>query len=110
MTNAMIILMQSVKLMEAGLIGTTGRTFEITDSDGNMKTLMEPEPIHTFARWKDLGFRVKKGEHAVAKFMIWKGAEKQLKDENGNPLDETELRMFMKTACFFSPTQVEPMA
>ena len=109
MTNAMIILWESVRLMNEGKIGTTGRMFEIQDKDGNVQTLMEPEPIHTFARWKDLGYMVRKGEHAVAKFFIWKGAEKAKTDENGNELDEKELRMFMKASCFFSASQVEPM-
>lgn len=108
MTNAMIILMESVKLMEQGLIGTTGRTFTVQAEDGTEKVLQEPEAIHTFAHWKDLGFCVKKGEHAVAKFAIWKGAERTVKDENGNDTDEKTTRMFMKTACFFSAAQVEP--
>lgn len=109
MTNAMIIMMESVKLLEAGVIGSTGRTFTVTDADGSERVLQEPEPIHTFAHWKDLGFSVKKGEHAVAKFPIWKGAESVVKDEDGNETDEKKTRMFMKTACFFTAAQVERM-
>ena len=109
MTNAMIILMESVKLMEQGLIGSTGRSFTVQDVDGSERVLMEPEPIHTFAHWKDLGYCVKKGEHAVAKFAIWKGAEKAVKDEDGNETGEKATRMFMKTACFFSAAQVEKL-
>ena len=106
MTNAMIILLESVKLMEDGKIGTTGRAFEIENADGTKKTLMEPEQIHTFARWKALGFSVKKGEKAVAKFPIWKCAIKKSEDE----LTEEDKRLFMKLSAFFSAAQVEKSA
>ena len=52
---------------------------------------------------------MKKGEHAVAKFPIWKGTERTVKDEDGNDTDEKKTRMFMKTACFFTVAQVEPL-
>lgn len=109
MTNSTIIFWESMALMEKGLIGTTGREIVMQDKDGNTRTYKEPEPIHTFAFWKAHGYKVRKGEHAVAKFAIWKGAERPMKDENGNALDETELKMFMKVSCFFSGAQVEPM-
>ena len=110
MTNEMIIFWNAVDLMKAGLIGTTGRALTVVDEKGEEKTLMEPEPIHTFAKWKDLGYSVKKGEHAVARFSIWKGAEKAVKDENGKETDEKAVKMFRKDSCFFSFAQVEPMA
>jgi len=108
MTNAMIIFWNSVDLMNAGVIGSTGRTLTVAGPDGEEYEIMEPEPIHTFACWKNLGFSVKKGEKAVARFPIWKGAEKVIKDGDGNDTDETELKMFRKEACFFSSAQVEP--
>lgn len=107
MTNAMIIFWQSVELMNAGVIGTTGRTLTVDLPDGSSQTIMEPEPIHTFACWKELGYSVKKGEHAVASFMIWKGSEVHLKDEDGNETDEKSTRMFRKLAFFFKASQVE---
>ena len=55
-----------------------------------------------------MGYSVKKGEKAVARFPIWKGSERAVKDEGGNGLDEKELKMFRKEACFFSASQVEP--
>ena len=108
MTNEMIIFWNAVDLMNAGLIGTTGRSITVEDAEGNERVMMEPEAIHTFAKWKELGFSVKKGEHAVARFPIWKGAEKVIKDEEGNETDEKSLRMFRKESCFFSAAQVEP--
>ena len=63
------------------------------------------EEIHTFARWKALGFSVKKGEHAIVKIPIWKMGTK--KDEDG---EEKETgRMFVKTSAFFATSQVEPL-
>ena len=108
MTNAMIIFWQSVELMNAGLLEPTGRVLTVQMPDGSTNEIQEPEPIHTFACWKGLGYSVKKGEHAIARFPIWKGSERVIKDENGNDTDETETRMFRKEAFFFKASQVEP--
>lgn len=108
MTNEMIILWESVDLMEQGIIGTTGRTFEVEDKDGNKRLLREPEPIHTFDGWKERGYAVKKGEHAVASFMIWK----YISGKRNNEEAEAETvsvggRCIMKKAFFFKTSQVE---
>lgn len=103
MTNAMIIFSESVKLMEEGIIGTTGRTVQMEDSEGKRITLQEPEPIHTYAAWKSLGYQVKKGQKAVASFMIWKHTVKKAKEDD----EEDKERMFMKKASFFTFAQVE---
>ena len=60
------------------------------------------EEIHTFAKWKSLGFSVKKGEKAVASFTIWKHTVKKDKESG-----EETTSMFMKKAHFFSTSQVE---
>lgn len=106
MTNAMIVLLNQIQLMEEGKIGTTGRMFIFTDGEGNEKELPEPEPIHTFAAWKKLGYHVKSGETAVAKFAVWKHTTKKSVAEDTG-IEETETRMIMKTAAFFSASQVE---
>ena len=114
MTNAMIILMESCRLMEAGIIGTTGRSFEIEDENGNRKIIMEPEPIHTYAVWKSLGYQVKRGEKNVAAINIWKtGKGKQNPEaEEGDQDGEksNKLRLFRKTAFFFKQSQCELIA
>ena len=107
MTNAMIIFWKSYELMNNGVIGSTGRKLVVGMPDGTTREIMEPEPIHTFACWKGLGYSVKKGEHAVAKFPIWKGSEMVLKDEDGNDTDEKSVKMFRKEAFFFTAAQVE---
>lgn len=103
MTNAMIVLLESVKLMEDGIIKGSG--IKGLTSDG--KEIELPEAIHTYATWKSLGYQVKKGSKAVAQFPIWKYTSKQLDevDEDGN--NKIKTNMFMKTASFFTKEQVE---
>lgn len=108
MTNAEIISNAQFALMDAGKIGSTGRTLEFRDEAGNAFSVPEPEPIHTFNYWKECGYTVRKGEKAVAKLTIWKHTTRTPKDEDGNEL-EPENRMFMKTSAFFSLSQVKPI-
>lgn len=105
MTNEMIIFNSRLELMKDGKIGTTGRIMIIEDESGK-KQISEPEEIHTFQRWKELGYKVKKGEHAIAKIMIWKYIEKKESQEEKEE-ESIQKEMFMKQACFFSPEQVE---
>lgn len=56
MTNAMIILMESIKLMESGVLKGTGEKIVVEDAEGNKKELEVPEVIHTYAHWKSLGY------------------------------------------------------
>lgn len=65
------------------------------------------EESHTFARWKQMGYMVRKGEHATFKCTIWKGKERTV-ERDGK--EQQELSMFMKTAHFFTRSQVEAMA
>lgn len=113
MTNNDIIFAESQKLAEQGIIDYTGRTFIFEDADGNKTEVKETEPIHTFAAWKSLGYKVKKGEKAVAQFVIWKHSKPKM-TELPQPDGETALvpdkgRMFMKKASFFRACQVEKM-
>ena len=66
------------------------------------------EEAHTFARWKQLGFGVKKGEHAAFKATIWKHRAKKVENDDGELVDAS--RMFMKTASFFTASQVDAVA
>lgn len=67
------------------------------------------EEIHTFAKWKEYGYRVKKGEHAIAKFSVWKYGSKQVEveDKEGNKETVDAGKCFMKNSCFFATHQVE---
>lgn len=104
MTNAQIITSARFSLMEQGVIGSTGRMIEIEDENGK-RTVPEPEEIHTYQAWKQLGYQVKKGQKAIAAFTIWKHTSKENKET-----DEKEDKMFMKNAHFFKPSQVEAIA
>lgn len=75
MTNAMIILMESVKLMEEGKLKGTGKFVEVETQDGK-KQLEIPEAIHTYAKWKELGYQVRRGENPRSKFRSGNIAEK----------------------------------
>ena len=113
MTNAMIILLESVKLMEAGVIQPTGVKIMVDDGNGGKKELDMPEEIHTFAGWKSRGFKVKKGEKAVAKFPVWtykvsmSKKEAQLVDDDAEDHIEGAGKMYMKISAFFTRGQVE---
>lgn len=102
MTNAMIIMFQQEALAEAGILEYTGREIEVALPDESVMTFKEVEPIHTYSRWRELGFQVQKGETAIAKFKVWKHTSKKNKET-----DEDESRMFMKTASFFKQSQVK---
>lgn len=107
MTNANIILNESIRLMNEGIIGTTGRTFEIVDENGETKQIAEPEALHTYQAWKQMGYQVQKGEKAIAKFKIWKCTRKaeEIETENGEIVIDKK-KMFLVNASFFKASQV----
>lgn len=112
MTNAMIIFNASMKLMEKGIIGTTGRKMIMETADGSKIEVMEPEAIHTFAAWKSLGYQVKRGEKNIAAITIWKagkGKQEQINEEDQDG-ENSNIRMFLKTAFFFKASQCERIA
>ena len=106
MTNAMIIMIESVKLMEEGVIKGSG--IKGTTPDG--KEIELPEALHTYAVWKQLGYQVRKGEKAVAQFPIWKYMSKKKKQEEEEAVDgENKENGYcrMVTASFFTQAQVD---
>lgn len=119
MTNAQIVFNKRFELMKEGVIGTTGRKMMVqyTDDDGqeSVVEMMEPEQIHTFKAWKDLGYIVRKGEKARARFTIWnfsnrvsKAKRAELEAAGVMPEDvEGSGHYFMKQACFFAASQVQ---
>lgn len=70
------------------------------------------EDAHTFAHWKTLGYQVRKGEHAAFKTAIWKYKKGKNADADANEDGEKAEpgRMFLKTAFFFTRSQVDPIA
>ena len=109
MTNAMIILWESVSLMEQGIIKGTGEYIEVEKSDGEKVKLELPEAIHTYATWKAKGRQVKRGEKCKARFCIWKkGKDKTTVDDESGEETTSAGRMFMKESFFFTFDQTEP--
>lgn len=119
MTNAMIILNESIRLMEEGKLNGSGQFVEVENEDGSKSRMELPEDIHTFNGWKQRGYVVKKGEKSSIKFPIWKHTTKKANTNTGNAeLDKMntqinaqggESRMFMKVSAFFTIAQVEPI-
>ena len=118
MTNAQIILNESISLMEQGILKGSGQFAEIETENGTM-TIELPEAIHTYNGWKQLGYSVKKGAKSSIKFPIWKHTVKFLNTETGNAeLDKMntqineqggQTNMFMKLSAWFTAEQVEPI-
>lgn len=64
------------------------------------------EEIHTFQKWKSLGFSVRKGEKSTIRIPIWKYPPAKVNRETG---EEIQGQAFIKTAAFFTFSQVEPI-
>lgn len=112
MTNERIILSERLDLYKEGKLAGTGRVFNLEVADGNTVTIEEPEQIHTYQRWKEMGFQVRKGETAVAKFPIWKYGTRKSEDDEGAEIDGEDADdsvIFMKKSAFFAQHQVEPI-
>ena len=111
-TNEMIVFNAQQQLLEQGKIKPTGRMVKIITADG-VQEVPEAEEIHTFQHWKECGYQVRKGEHAVAAFSIWKYTSKA----KGKSVEEAQQAneednggfCFMKKAFWFSASQVDPI-
>lgn len=112
MTNESIILNESFRLMNEGILQGSGRFAHIETADGEPELLELPEEIHTFNAWKQRGYIVRKGEHSIASFPIWKyiGGKRKESDEPQEG-DEAESSGYcrMKLSHFFTAAQVQPL-
>ena len=111
MTNEMIILNERLRLLEEGIIKSTGRTLEFTDDSGESHKYDEPEEIHSFAYWKNAGRIVKKGSKAIAAFPIWVMAKKKKGDKEDMEVrpdeDDEKEKMYLKQTFFFTFDQTD---
>lgn len=106
-TNAEIIIGEQLRLLEEGVLHYTGRKIHgVNMLTGEECEIDEIQPLHTYAKWKSLGYQVKKGEKAIAKFSIWKYTHKKPKDEE-EVQQQGRGYCFMKMSAFFTDTQVE---
>lgn len=100
MTNNAIIERAKNQLFAEGKIGIS----TVTTEHGEVEV---PEEIHTYAMWKSLGYQVKKGEKAIAKFSIWKYVSKKSKKKEDEEEEGETSKMFLKASSFFKFSQVE---
>lgn len=110
MTNAEIIMRESIALMEQGILAGVDGVF--VDENGDDVAMKVPEEIHTFDQWKKMGRIVKKGEHGIAKFAIWSPTKQTQKilDDNDGKLDKDkkkDARMYMRMASWFTKAQTQ---
>lgn len=103
MTNETIVFNERFRLMESGIIGTTGNLIIIEDESGEKREVPEPEEIHTYAGWKECGRQVKRGERAIADFPVWKCRNRKPKDGT----EEEKEIMFMAKAFWFKEEQTK---
>ena len=106
MTNAMILMIETQKLAEEGILKYTGRTFQGMNMAGEEITVKEVEPIHTYAGWKDRGYIVKKGAKSEIKFPIWHYRRSKPKDMSEEEA-QTKGYCYMRVAAWFKFDQVE---
>ena len=110
MTNTEIIFNNRLFLMEQGVLkGIPGTSITWKDEEDEEHSGMMPEQIHTFEEWKRMGFIVKKGEHAVAKFQIWmpKKGKKKAEAEEEEQGAKVPAGFYKKLAFFFTADQVK---
>ena len=89
-------------LKEKGMIYmTNAMIIELYKTENGIKC-----PLHTYSKWKSLGYQVKKGEKSEHRITIWKGCTKKVHDEESN-VEIVSSKVIMKTACFFTIHQVE---
>lgn len=116
----MIILNERIRLLEEGIIRSTGRMLEFEDESGEIHEYEEPEEIHSFAYWKEHEHRVvRKGSKAIAAFPIWvpkkikKWEVEELKEDTSDAsTGEVEIsvmkkKMYLKQTFFFTYEQTE---
>ena len=101
MTNEQLILNSRIRLMNEGVIGTTGRNIVIVDEVGRKTLTKEPEEIHTYMEWKRRGYTVRHGEKCISKLPIWRSVSR------GRSGEKPKEKMILKEAFFFKASQVE---
>lgn len=109
--NEMLIMMESVRLMKEGILKGSGK-FTEAEINGKIERFEIPEEIHTYNKWKELGFQVQKGETSFIKFRVWyfrKGRQEQ--EIEGDAAENSQRRggkCYLKMTAFFTADQVKP--
>lgn len=64
-------------------------------------------PLHTYSKWQELGYQVKRGEKSQHQIQIWKACSKKVKTDEESNVEVTSVRCIPKMAYFFTLDQVE---
>ena len=69
-------------------------------------------PLHTFKKWQELGYQVRRGEKAALTCEIWrmKHSKEKLPMQDGNDVEIDESSFFKHKAFFFTAAQVDRIA
>ena len=103
--NSQIIFEKEIELAQQGKIPTMERKISV-NLNGETLNINEPTHIYTAAQWRNRGYMIRKGEHAVAANVNIRPDEDAEVDENGIVRAS---RMEKKKSWFFSIDQVEPL-
>ena len=70
---------------------------------------LDPDKVvlHTYQKWKKLGYQVKEGEKSEHKISIWRRSTKKVENEEGEKEEVDNGRYFLKASAFFTQEQVE---
>lgn len=74
---------------------TNAKIIELYKIENGIRT-----ELHTYAKWQELGYQVKRGEKSEHYITIWKHATSKRKtsDEEVQPI---KTKMFLKSSAFF---------
>ena len=108
--NSQIFFEKEIDLAMQGKIPTMERKISV-NLNGKSIEINEPTHIYTASQWRNRGYIVRKGEHAVASLFIWHNVN--VRPDDNAEADENGIvrasRMEKKKAWFFSVDQVEPL-
>lgn len=104
MKNEITIMEHQEVLAKERKIKYTGRVLKFTTPMGEVIEYKETEQICTFMEWKNKGYKVIKGQKAVAKFPIWVPTKNKVGE------DKIEIRFWLKNSAWFSESQVKKIA
>lgn len=107
-TNNMIILMESFRLMDEGILKGSGIINEV-EINGETKKMEMPEEIHTYNRWKQLGYQVQKGEKSKIKFNVWhyRTGRRGTEADGEENVENRGGKCYMQLTAFFTMDQVK---
>lgn len=98
-----------VLLLAGRQISPTGYSYIKAQIQENYPDYLPYVDVLTFEGWKAKGYKVKKGEKAIAHGITWIGAKSQEETENQESDSEAKASLYPKTYYVFGKHQVEPI-